>query len=587
MNFDFENYVREKFAEVVLHREQMHGYQFTGLDFLKANPFSALFIDMGLGKTVTSATLIADILGEFANDDKVLIIGPLRVATQTWPDEFRKWSHLAHLNLSIVHVDDADPRIKAAGARAREASRARRDLQPEQRAAGTRAEAGMRERIRVEAAHSTASVHVISRDWVEWLVDHYRDKWPYRTVIIDESSGFKDHKTGRFLAMQRVRDYEDHGPALITRLHLLTATPAAETYEHLWAQMYLLDRGTRLSKDIGIFRKRYMTENRYTRKWELRPDGEKDILAKITDICLVMKEEDYLPRVEPLFVERKVHMTEAQMKLYLTMAEDMVVTLDDGSTVKADSAAALSAKLLQMASGVLYETYMTPGENPDDDHVKIKKIHNIHTHKIDELRQIVEESQGKPILVGFHHRASKERLLREFPQATLMDREGKCVKKWQKGKIPMLLMHPQSGGHGLNLQAGGHIIVFYDIPWSLELYLQFIGRLSRQGQKHRVTVFLLVCQGTLDRLVVNSLAGKQDAQNFLFIVLKKMRAKLKALLKGRAKLPAEQWDEAVSILTDYDTAIPDDDDAPGPACCPNCGDAGGPCGPGSDCYDEL
>jgi len=579
MTFDFLEYVKEKYADVVFYREMLHQYQFTGLDFLKANPFSALFIDMGLGKTVTSATLIADLLGEFANDDKVLIIGPLRVATQTWPDEFRKWNHLAHLNVSVIHVDDNDPRIREAGARARYRAKECRENPSEQRKAGTRAEAAMRETIRIEKAHSSASVHVVSRDWVDWLADHYRDKWPYRTVIIDESSGFKDHKSTRFLAMQRVRDH----PGLITRMHLLTATPAAETYEHLWAQLYLLDQGKRLSRDIGIFRKRYMTENRYTRKWELRPDGEKDILAKITDICLVMKEQDYLPREKPLFVERVVRMTEDQMKLYLKLESDMVVTLDDGSTIMAETAAALSAKLLQMASGVLYETLLLPGQDPDDDHVKIKKVHSIHTHKIDELKQIVEESQGKPILVAYHHRASKDRLKAAFPQATLMDREGKCVKKWQKGQIPMLMMHPQSGGHGLNLQAGGHIIVFFDIPWSLELYEQFIGRLSRQGQKHRVTVFLLVCQGTLDRVVVNALAGKEDAQNKLFVILKKMRTKLRKLLKGATKIPAERWDEVVGILTDYDAEIPQEDVAH----CPQCGDIGGPCGPGSDCYEEL
>lgn len=555
MTFCMKAYIANLFKDVDLYREQMHAYQFTGLDFLKANPFSALFIDMGLGKTVTSATLIADMLADFDNDDKVLIIGPLRVATQTWPDEFRRWNHLAHIEPSVIHVDDGDPRVKAAGAAARAASRERRDFKDEQQKAGTRAEAGARERIRREAATSRKTVHIISRDWIEWLVDFHRDKWPYRTVIIDESSGFKDHKSNRFLSLQRVRDY----PGLITRMHLLTATPAAETYEHLFAQMYLLDRGVRLGRDINLFRKRYMTENKYTRKWELRPDGEKDILAKITDICLVMKEEDYLPRTPPLFVERKIKMTDEQMKLYLTMESDMVVTLDNGATIKAESAAALSAKLLQMASGTLYETIMEPGDDPNDpdEHRKIKKIHSIHTHKIEALQQIVEEAQGKSILVGYHHRSSKDRLIKAFPQATLMDKDGKCVQKWKKGKIPMLLMHPQSGGHGLNLQSGGHIIVFYDMPWSLELYLQFIGRLARQGQKFRVTVFQLVTQGTLDEAVVKALGRKEDGQNALFIILKKMRAKLTKLLQGRAKIPADQWDAAVEILTDYDTAIPE------------------------------
>lgn len=564
----FLAYIRSKFADVVLEREQMHGYQNTGLDFMKKNPFSALFIDMGLGKTVTSATLIADLLGEFADDGKVLIIGPLRVATQTWPDEFRKWRHLAHLNLSVIHVDDDDPRLKEAARIGRNAgkenssglfaSEKERDAQQ----GATRAVAQCKEDLRAAATLSDASVHVISADWIEWLVTFYRERklpWPYKTVIIDESSGFKNHNSARFKAMQVVRDQ----PGFITRLHLLTATPAAETYEHLFAQIYLLDRGERLGRDITYFRKRYFTENKYTRKWDLRPDAEREILAKISDVCLVMKEEDYLPRVPPLFVTREVRMNEAQRALYLKLEKDMVVTLDDGSEVVADTAAALSAKLLQMASGVLYETKLEPGQNEDDDNVKITKIHQIHTHKLEELKQIVEEAQGKPILVGYHHRASKDRLKAAFGKnITFMDADGKCVKPWNKGKIPILAMHPKSGGHGLNLQAGGHIVVFYDIPWSLELYLQFWGRLSRQGQKHRVTVFLLVCRDTLDETVVAALTRKEDAQAMLFRLMKRMRTKLRKLLKGRKKVdPGDaDWDQVVEILSNVKDERPTDDD---------------------------
>jgi len=314
------------------------------------------------------------------------------------------------------------------------------------------------------------------------------------------------------------------------------------------------------------------------------------------------------------------------------------VTLDDGSEIVAETAAALSAKLLQMASGVLYETKFVPGKTEDDDHEKVHKIHRIHEHKIEELKLIVEEAQGRPILVGYHHRASKERLQKAFPQATLMDREGKCIKKWNKGEIPMLLMHPQSGGHGLNLQKGGHIIVFFDIPWSLELYLQFIGRLARQGQVHRVLVYLLVCKGTLDETVVEALGAKEDAQDRLFSILKKMRRKLRKLLKGRKSVTPDdaEWDAVVEALTDH-VADPDEaagafdeptDDVKrwyyhpesdsyaqmtdsefehcsergslyevderrvpssyfyGTEHCPNCGDIGGPCGPGSTCYAE-
>jgi SNF2 family DNA or RNA helicase len=550
--------IRAKFADVELYRYQMHGYQNIGLKFLRDNPFSALFIDMGLGKTVTSLTLIADLLAEFANDDKVLVIGPLKVATRTWPDEIRKWNHLAHLNYSVIHVDDEDERIKAeyrSAYKQRLASSTELFKSEKQKDAAkwaTGVAAQKREELRIAATLDPASVHMISRDWIDWLVTYYRvakKPWPYRTIIIDESSGFKDHNSGRFKALQMI---VDNGK--VDRLHLLTATPATEGYIGLFPQMYLLDRGARLGRNITAYRSRYFTENRWTRKWDLREGAEKEILAKISDICLVMKEEDYLPKVPPLFVRRYVHMTASQRELYLTMEKDMVVTLDDGTEVEAETAAALSAKLLQMASGVLYDTKLEPGQTEDDDHVKITKIHKIHDHKIEELKQIVEESQGKPILVGYHHRSSKDRLLKAFPQAVMMDKDGKNIKKWNKGKIPILLMHPQSGGHGLNLQAGGHIIVFFDIPWSLELYLQFIGRLARQGQKFRVTVFLLMCKDTLDETVVDALTAKENAQDKLFKILKRMRYRLRKLLKGRTKKIVAgdpEWDKVVDVLTGF------------------------------------
>lgn len=552
----------DRYLDATLYREQMHGYQNTALDFLKKNPFSGLFIDMGLGKTVIGSTLIRDIIdstftGELeplADGEKILIIGPLRVATTTWPDEFKNWYHLAGYNLSVVHVADDDPELKSVERGTRAAGRANN-------LAGTALDkfvreqvARRRESLRQERAMAPATIHCISRDWIEWLVEFYGPRWPYRVVLIDESSGFKDHNSGRFKALQEVRGQSKHFPPHkwpIRRLHIMSATPAAESYEGLFSQIWLLDCGKRLGKTISYFREEYFTYDKYKRKWKLRPSGEKAILAKITDICLVMKEQDYLPREAPLFVERTVQMDQKQMQLYLTMEKDMVVQLDDGTEVTADSAAALSAKLLQMASGVLYDTTIEPGQDEDDDHVKVLKIHRIHDHKIDMLREIVEEAQGKQILVGYHHRSSKDRILKAFKDAVPMDRDGKCVKKWNDGKIPMLVMHPASGGHGLNLQKGGHIIVFFDIPWSLELYLQFIGRLARQGQKHRVTVFLLVCKGTLDHTVVQALQAKENAQDLLFKILKKMRKKLGKLLREKKNALKDGWDEVVEILTDY------------------------------------
>lgn len=542
---DFDLRIRAKFADVCLERSQMHDYQHIGYEFLLANPFSGLFIDMGLGKTVTSATVICDLLANFDNDDKVLIIGPLRVATATWPDEFKRWRHLAAFNVQVINVEDDDPRLREARLTAVRASRVdnsdrcmfKSEIEKEAAEAGRRAEAEMRQTIRKAQATSSASIHIISRDWIEWLVGFYAtptggSRWPYRTVIVDESSGFKDYTSNRFMALASIRNT----PGLITRLHILTATPAAETYEHLFAQIFLLDRGERFGIHITKFRKRYFTQNRWSLKWEIREGAEEEITAKIADICLVMKAKDYLDMEDPIVVRREVELRPAERELYDTMATDMIVKMPDGVKVEAKTAAALSQKLGQMASGVLYDSQLLPGqdENDPDAKIKINKVYKIHDHKIDMLKQIVEESQGQPIMVGYCHRASLDRLKRHFPKAVVMDKAGKCRTKWNKGQIPMLLMHPASGGHGLNLQDGGHIIVYFDIPWSLELYLQFIGRLARQGQKHQVTVFLIVCKGTMDERVVQALGAKNDAQDLLFKLLQRMRRKFAKMAKAAA-----------------------------------------------------
>lgn len=547
---EFDQRIRARFAEVKFTREMMHKYQDTCLDFLRDNPYSALFIDMGMGKTVTCGTLIAELLMELVEDEKILIIGPLRVATDTWPTEFTVWQHLAPFDVSVIHADEDDPRIAERGKAAAAASRADNECRPmatsmkakEAAQARQRAETQCKEDIRVEAVNSKCSIHIISRDWVEWLVarhDPKKNPWPYRTIFIDESSSFKDISTNRFKALKKVRDAKfKSGEPVVRRMHLLTATPAAETYEHLFAQIYLIDGGKRFGSSITNFRERYFTQNKYTHKWKLREGAEEEILAKCADICLVMKQQDYLNLPEPQYIDRTVHMSASEMALYAKMAEDSIVELPDGTRVEAETAAALSQKLLQMASGVLYETMLLPGQTEEDDFVKIKKIHSIHEHKLEALKEIVEEAQGQPILVGYHHRASLDRLLKTFPKAVKMDKMGKCIKEWNKGNIPILLMHPQSGGHGLNLQAGGHIVVFYDIPWSLELYMQFIRRLARQGQKMRVLVYHLVTKGTLDAAVVQALQAKEDAQEMMLALITAIKAEMKARAK-RAKKQRE------------------------------------------------
>ena len=517
----FDRRIRAKFANVIRGREDMHAYQKEAVQFAHDNPFSMLLLDLGLGKSISMLTLIVDLLNDF-EFDKVLVIGPMRVATQTWPNEIREWRHTAHLNCSVIQISDDDPRVLQAAQEGRSAARLRGASPGEAASAGNKAATACKERLRIAATHSSASIHTISVDWLEWLVEHWKWNWPYRMVIVDESSLLKDHTTARFKALAKIRNH----PGLLQRVHLLTATPAAETYEHLFSQTFLLDGGKRFGKKITPFRDEFFVKNQYTRKYKLRPNGEETILGKIADIAIVMKASDHLALQEPQIIRRPVTMGDAEMALYRKLETDFVVTLPDGSEVEAETAAALSAKLLQMASGVLYETYMDQ-DLETEDFKKVKKVHRIHDQKIDELREIVEEAPGQPILVAYHWKSSLTRLQKAFPKAVVMDREGKCVKAWNQGKIPMLLMHPQSGGHGLNLQHGGHIMVIFDLFYSLELFLQLVGRLARQGQKHPVLVYMLTAVNTIDETVAAALKSKEDAQDNLFKILRRLIKKLR------------------------------------------------------------
>lgn len=508
----------------MLARRNLHLYQEECVEFLLANPFSALFISMGLGKTISSLTVITELLLS-ESTEKILVVAPLKVSTDTWPTEIGLWAHTAGVDFTLIRERDDDPRLAAARAAARTKARADAEYWGLPAIMTTdfvrwheqRAETRERRRIREDLARSPQRLHIINREQLEWLIYFWKGAWPYRTVFIDESSSFKDISTGRWKALAKVRRI----PGLITRMHLLTATPAAETYEHLFAQIYLLDLGERFGKGITRFRERYFTQNRYTMKWKLRPGAEEEILAKIADICLVMKAEDYLDQRAPTFIQRSVTLSPEQTALYEQMRDEFVVTLPDGNTVESETAAVLSQKLLQMASGRLYETYLDEDWETGD-FKKIKRVHHLHDHKIEMLREIVEERQGEPLLVGYHFQSSLAALRNAFPKATVMDREAKCVKDWNAGKIPLLFVHPQSAGHGLNMQKGGRILVFYDLPWSLELYLQLIGRLARQGQTRQVLVMLLTATGTMDEVVWQALRDKDDAQEMMFVILKRL-----------------------------------------------------------------
>jgi len=493
----FELYRRHRREGVKLQRQQMHQYQRDAYAFVMAHPFCALFIDMGLGKTVILLTVIVDLLMN-NTAKKVLIIAPRRVANKTWPDEIGRWSHTCMHDYQVIS-GTVDQRIRQ--------------------------------------SRSAAQIHIISRDNIEWLVMHHKSRWPYDTVVIDESSSFKDHTTRRFKALRNVRRY-------VKRLVELTATPVAEGYMGLFAQIYLLDEGTRFSQSITHYQDTYFKYNHYKHKHTLLPGAREQITEKISDLCLVMRAEEYLDMLPLIPIKRPVPLTLAQSKKYLDLQETLFIAVInewlEEVQIEAETAAALSQKLLQLCSGVVYHSYLEGINAITGKPIRHRDVYELHDAKLDELEQIVTETEGENLLVAYHFKSSLDRLKKRFPYAVVMDSEGEAVTAWNKGKIKMLLAHPQSAGHGLNLQDGGHIITFYDIPWSLETYQQFIGRLHRQGQLKPVMVIHLIAQGvkrdkrtgalvpmdTLDGGVVEALAAKEDAQEWLLNELTKIRRRV-------------------------------------------------------------
>lgn len=507
---NLQTYLEEKLFNVRLSEVQLRAYQETAVEFLEDNPFSALFVDLGLGKTIIVLTLLSR-LSWCQSFRKALIIAPLRVINQTWPTELTSWDHTAPLSYTLLRHKGNEPEISEVTsgfdwADWREAfgkAGARQQYFREI----TKAEARVRDRL----AFEPTQIHMISREQVEWLVRLHGSAWPYDVVIFDESSGLKDWKTARWKALREVRPY-------IKRFHELTATPAAETYLHLFPQMYLLDLGKRLGRKITHFRDEYFTYNHYNRTYKIRPGAEEKISEKIADICLVMKANEYLPMDEPLVIHKPIILDAKTFAIYKKFQDEFVLELPDDEYIEAKNAAALCNKLLQCASGCVYD--------------EEKKPRMIHDQKIEELRQILEEAQGEPVIIAYWFQSSLDRLKKAFPSLVVMDKQGKCVDKWNAGKIKLMALHPASAGHGLNLQYGGHHIVFFELPWSLELFSQTIGRLARQGQVHVVKVFLLYVKGTLEEYVIQRLMEKDEAQEILFKWIRKIRKAMKRKLRN-------------------------------------------------------
>lgn len=510
-------FIAEKQTLVERTRDEMHEYQRTAVQFLRNNPFSALFIDLGLGKSVISLTTILDLVCDFELDN-ALVVAPIKVAKNTWPDELQIWEHTTALTAKQIRTKELVKAVNEAGQNARKEAKLRKlgKLDTEKLIDKAR-RITSKKLLKADFVNSRAHVQLINREQIEWLVDSWGRDFPYKVVFVDESDSLKDHRTNRFKALARVRP-------MLTRLHELTATPSTETYLHLFAQIYLLDMGERLGRSYTAYKDEYFITDQYTYEVKLRKGAAEAIAEKISDICLTMKQEDYLSLKECVFQTDVVELPTAALKLYKQMESEYVIALPSGVEVEAETAAALSQKLLQMSSGVVYDTKKE--EQPDGTIKFIRDVHHLHDGKIHKLREIVDSTDGERIIVAYWHKSSLDRLKKHFPNATVMDKQGDAIAKWNRGEIEMLLLHPASSGHGLNIQKGGRRLVFFDIPWSLGLYLQLVGRLARQGQQLKVIVHHIVAKGTIDEDVVKCLIAKEDLQNMLFRLLKLFRKKL-------------------------------------------------------------
>lgn len=503
--FSVEPYLDTVFKDCIRSQDDLHEDQLEALEFAWEKPFSALFLDVGKGKTVISETIIDRLLIE-GYEGKILIIAPIRVATRVWMREHRLWSHLAYMQPELIRISEDDPRVKDHGQRVYDIARWLGLNSAKANSARGRAERTRKSDLRDALLDSPRQIHVINQEAVKWLVDRWEEQgiknWPYQVVIFDESSRLRDHNSQIFKSLKKVLRY-------IRRFHQLTATPASQTYMHLFAQMYLLDRGERLGLDITNFRARYFTQNRYTQVWSLRPGAAEEIEHKISDICIVQRrEKDFQINIRP------IELPSDKMKQYRDFERDLVMELSDDVIIDAINGGVLSNKLLQYASGAVYDANHKP--------------HFIHDEKIDELRQLMDETLDNPVMVAYWYKPSLARLREAFPEAAVMDREGKIEEPWNKRKFKMMLVHPRSVAHGLNLQFGGHHIALFDIFWPLELFTQLIGRLDRPGQTDTVMVHLLSAVGTMDEVVSENLQHLRSAEEAMFRRLQALRRRLKS-----------------------------------------------------------
>ena len=444
-----------------------HDYQKYVIEYIQSHPVSAVFLDMGLGKTSITLTAINNLLFDYFAVHKVLVIAPLRVAKTTWSAEIKKWDHLKDLKYSIV--------------------------------VGTPAE-------RKNALQRQADIYIINRENISWLIEYTKAAFDFDMVVIDELSSFKNYQAKRFKAFMKVRPK-------IKRIAGLTGTPSSNGLMDLFAEFKLLDMGERLGRFIGQYRNTYFTPDKRNGQvifsYKPLPGAEEAIYRKISDITISMKAADHLKMPELVTSDYEVEFSEKEQRKYKELKDNMVLQLSEDE-ITAANAASLSNKLCQMANGAVY----------DDE----KNVIQIHDRKLDALEDIIESMNGRPVLVAYWFKHDYDRIVERLKMLNVafakLDTEQSIIS-WNTGEIPVALIHPASAGHGLNLQSGGSTLVWFGLTWSLELYQQTNARLYRQGQcSDTVVIQHIVAKNTIDEQIMKALKKKDNTQSALIDAVK-------------------------------------------------------------------
>lgn len=511
-------------------RKSLRKYQDAAVAFVKRVRRGALFVDPGLGKTAITLTAFTDLIDDM-ECGRVLVIAPPRVAKKTWPDEFGEWEHthehsfvhvggsiaqrrkLMKRNVSfhIMSIELMPWLLKELGGHAPDRAKIKRILGANFEPVEGESEADrLQRRIKGLIAEGAPPDVFVGKteEQVEKLAEkaaRVENKWrpptrfPYDAIVIDESSKVKQHDTNRFRALRLMARHTKY-------MLLLTGTPAANGMTDLWAQLFLIDFGERLGQNITAFRDRWCKENYNGHGYHVQKHAVSIIEERISDVVFTLREEDYANLPPRMYNTIKLSFDEATAKKYRDFERNYVLELADEKSLTIQNGAAMMSKLAQLSAGTVYDAD--------------RNEHDFHDVKLDALEDLVSELNGQPLLVAYQFKSDVRRIMKRFPQAELFGKDPKTQDRWNAGEVPMLLVHPKSAAHGLNLQHGGCNAVWFGLTWSLEDYIQLNKRLHRSGQKRPVMIHHLVVEGTVDEDALAALAGKNDMQESLLNALK-------------------------------------------------------------------